>query len=94
MYDISDNTTHVESVLEDIFEKRGKNHGTVMIKSDNTPTQYKNKRACGLMQHLADKYKVTTIRVYDFAGHGKDLIDAMSSFGVKNILRQNIITNN
>ena len=64
------------------------NHGTVMIKPDNAPTQYKNKWAFGgSMQHLADKYNVTTIRVYDAAGHGKGLIDAMSSLGVKNILR-------
>ena len=28
----------VQSVLEDIFEKRGMNHETVMIKSDNAPT--------------------------------------------------------
>ena len=45
------------------------------------------------MEQLADIYNVTVMRVYGAAGHGKSLIDAMSSFGVKNILRQSIITN-
>ena len=83
----------VQSVLEDIFAKRGMNHETVMIKSDNAPTQYKNKLAFGLMQHLADKYNFTLIRVHGSAGHDKGVIDAISSFGVKNILCQSTITN-
>ena len=57
-----------------------------MIKSDNAPTQYKDKGAFGSMHHLADKYNVTIIRVHGAAGHGKGLIDAILSFGVKNIL--------
>ena len=97
VYHLSDETTYdssfVESVLEDIFGKRGINHGIVMIKSDNAPTQYKNKQAFGSMQHLADKYSVTIVRVNSVSGHGKGLIDTISSFGVKNILRQGIITN-
>ena len=65
----------------------------MMIESDNAPTQYKNKSAFGSMQHLADKYNFTLLRVYGSAGHGKGVIDVISSFGVKNILRQSIITN-
>ena len=34
---------------------------------------------------------MTILRIYGAAGHGKDLIDAMSSFGVKGILRRDII---
>ena len=102
VFHLSDDTTHdpafVEAVLEDIFEKGGiKKDGTkndaVMIKSDNAPTQYKNKWAFGSMQRLADTYNMRIIRIYGAAGHGKGLIDAMSSFGVKSILRQNIIAN-
>ena len=67
VYHISNDTTHdpsfVESILEDIFEKRGINHGAVTIKSDNARSQYKNKWACGSMQHVFDKYNVTIIMV-------------------------------
>ena len=31
------------------------------------------------------------IRIYGAAGHGKELIDDMSAFGVKNILRKAIV---
>ena len=31
-------------------------------------------------------------RIYGAAGHGKGLIDAMSSFGVKSIIRKDIVT--
>ena len=44
------------------------------------------------MQSLADQFNVVTVTIFGVAGHGKGLIDAMSSFGVKSILRRNIIT--
>ena len=37
------------------------------------------------MQWLANKYNVVIVRVYGAAGHGKDLIDAMSNFAIKSI---------
>ena len=37
------------------------------------------------MQWLANKYNVVIVRVYGAAGHGKDLIDAMSNFAIKPI---------
>ena len=40
-----------------------------MIKSNNAPTQYKIKWDFGSMQHLADKYSATIIRVYGAARH-------------------------
>lgn len=40
------------------------------------------------MQHLSDKYNVIIIRVHDADGHSKSLIDAISSFRGKNVLRQ------
>lgn len=42
-------------------------------------------------QNLANKYNVLIIWLYGAAGHGKGLIDAMLSFGVKLILRKDII---
>ena len=45
----------------------------------------------GSYQQLANKYNSIIIRVYGAAGHGRGLIDDMSSFGVKGILRRSII---
>ena len=61
-----------------------------MIKSDNAPAQYKNKYAFKLSQSSANKY-IAIVRVYGAAGHGKGLIDDMSSFVVKSILRRDIV---
>lgn len=44
-----------------------------------------------IIQELANEKNITIIRIYGAAGHGKGIIDAMSSFGVKAILRQTII---
>ena len=97
VYHLCDDTKHdpvfVNEVLEDIFTKRNIKNETVIIKSDNAPTQYKNQYAFFLLQQIANKYNVTILRIYGAAGHGKGLIDAMSSFGVKGILRRDIIGN-
>ena len=37
------------------------------------------------MQNLADGFNVVTVRIFGAAGHGKGLIDAMTSFGVKSV---------
>ena len=96
VYHMSDDTTHdasfVHEVLEDIFIKWDIKNETVMIKSDNAPSQYKDKCAFWSLQYLADTYNIKIIRVYGAAGHGKGLIDAMSSFGVKSILRIDTIS--
>ena len=96
VYHLSDDKRHdatfVHEVLVDIFEKWGIKDETVIIKSDNAPSQYKNKYAFASMQNLANKYNVTIVRIFGAAGHGKGLIDAMSSFGVKAILRRDIVT--
>ena len=42
---------------------------------------------------MANEYNVCIIRLYGAAGHGKGLIDATSSFGVKSILRKDIVAN-
>ena len=44
------------------------------------------------MMNLSNKCNVRIIRIYGAAGNGKGLIDAMSSFGVKAILRQDIVS--
>ena len=41
---------------------------------------------------MADEFNLRIVRTYGAAGHGKGAIDAMSSFGVKNVLRKDIVT--
>ena len=94
-YHLNDDTTHdpcfVHQALEDIFDCWGIGNETVVIKSDNAPTQYKNKWAFQIYHSLAGKYNVCIIRLYGAASHRKGLVNAMSSFGVKSILRRDII---
>ena len=47
-----------------------------------------------MLQKLADEFNLRIIRTYGATGHGKGTIDAMSSFGVKNVLRRDIVTQN
>ena len=96
VYRLSDDTNHepvfANEVLEDIFKRWNIKDETIIIKSDNAPTQYKNKFAFQSMINLSNKYNVRVIRIYGAAGHGKGLIDALSSFGVKAILRRDIVS--
>ena len=55
-------------------------------------TQYKYKNVFFLIQRLADRFNVVIVRIFGAVGHGKGLRDAMSSFGVKSILRRGIVT--
>ena len=52
--------------------------------------QYKNRHAFALLQKLANEYNLRIIRIYGGAGHSKGTINAMSSFGVNNVLRRDI----
>ena len=72
-YDTTHDATFVHFVLEDVFESRNIKNENVLIKSDNAPTQYKNKYAFKLLQSLANKY-VAIVRAYGAAGHGKGLL--------------------
>ena len=75
VYHLSEGKTHdacfVHQVLEDIFDRWGIGSETVVIKSDNAPTQYNNKWAFQTNHSLADKYNVRIIRLYGAAGDGK-----------------------
>ena len=64
----------------------------VIIQSGNALTQYKNRHAFALLQKLANEFNSRIIRTYGAAGHGKGTINAKSSFGVKNVLRRDIVT--
>ena len=43
------------------------------------------------MQTLSNDYNGKNYKNYSAAGHGKSLIDAMSSFGVKSTLRRDVV---
>ena len=95
IFHLSNSTIHdyaiVDLVLRDVFDLQKWKNNTVIIKSDNCQEQYKDLNAFGSYQKLADDYNTKILRVYGAAGHGRGLIDAMSSFGVKSILRRNIV---
>lgn len=95
-YHISDDTKHdgifVDHVLRDIIEKYDIKNEDLWIQSDNASSQYKNKHTFALCQKLAEDFGLRLIRTYGAAGHGKGAIDGMSSFGVKNVLRHDIVT--
>ena len=97
-YHLSDDTKHnpffLDVVLRDIISKYKIQNEDLWIQSDNAPSQYKNKHAFSLYQKLAEDLNLRITRTYGAAGHGKGVIDAMSSFGAKNILRHVIVTQN
>ena len=62
-----------------------------IIQSYSAATQYKNRHAFALLQKLAVVFNLRIIHIYGAAGHGKGTIDAMSSFGIKNILRRDFV---
>ena len=95
-YHLSDNTKHdgifVDHVLRDLIANYIISNEDLWVQSDNASSQYKNKHSFGLLQSLANEFNLRTIRTYGAAGHGKRAIDAMSSFGVTNILTKDIVT--
>ena len=95
-YHLSDDTKHdcifVDHVLRDLIAHYNIKDEDLWVQSDNASSQYKNKHSFALLQSLADDFNLRIIRTYGAAGHGKGAIDAMSSFGVKNVLRKDIVT--
>ena len=96
-YDLSDDTKH-DVVFVDAFRHiiamYGIKNEDCQIQSNNASNQYKSKHSFGLLKQLADDFCLRIIRTYGTPGHGKGAIDGMSSFGVKNILRKDIVTRN
>ena len=96
VYQLNDDNGHdpnfVDEVLNDTFDRWISHNEKILLKSDNAGNQYKDKYEFAYYQNLADKYNARIIRLYGAVGHGKGLIDAMSSFSVKSILRKDIVT--
>ena len=97
-FHLSDDTTHdpvfVDQTLRKLIRKYDIKNQDLWIQSDNAPTQYKNKYVLFLLQRLTKEFNLRIIRTFGVAGHRKGTIDEMSSFGVKNILKKDIVTNN
>ena len=62
------------------------------FKSDNCSQQYKSCFGFANWRALAKEYNKTIILYYGVSGHGKGLVDSMSSFRVKGPFRKSIIT--
>ena len=98
IYHLSDDTIHdavmTFHVLESIITEHPEliEDGKLIIKSDNCSMQYKCKRTFKQMVRIAQKYDIDIFWFYGEAGHGRGLVDAMSSFGCKKLLKDAIVT--
>ena len=63
----------------------------VRIKTDNCTVQYKCSNVFGMYSEISVDTGKTIIVYYGAAGHGRGLVDGMSSWGVKTPLRKHII---
>ena len=83
-------------VIEDIVTKYPEviENDNLVLRSDNCASQYKSKFVFSHMKELAAKYQIRVSWFYGEPGHGRGLVDAMSSFGCKGPLRMSIITEN
>ena len=63
----------------------------LVIKTDNCSMQYKSKYTFASLKQLAMSRQIDIIWFYGEPGHGRGLVDAMSSFGVKSPLAKMII---
>ena len=62
------------------------------FKSDNCAQQYKSRSFSANWKDLAQENNKTLIVHYGISGHGKDLVDSMSSFGVQAPIWKSIVT--
>ena len=98
IYHISDDTIHDSvmtfHIIEDIISHHPEiiHSGVLVLRSDNCTGQYKGKYTFHAIKDLAAKYGIYIMWFYGETGHGKGLVDAMSSFGCKNPLKHGIIT--
>ena len=99
VYHLSDDTNH-DSVLrfyiiKDIIHNHPEviQKGYLILHSDNCQEQYKCKFTFFQMKKIAAEFGITVVWFYGEPGHGRGLVDAMSSFGCKQQLRHEIVTN-
>ena len=66
----------------------------IRVKSDNCAIQYKSKKVFHFWRMFAREQKKVVIVYYGVPGHGKGLVDAMSPFGAKGLLRHAVVVDN
>ena len=78
-------------IIEELIQhtkSEGEQLEFIRIKSDNCSSQYKSKKIFAFYSQLALDHQKMVLIYYGVAGHGKGIVDAMSSFGVKEPLRK------
>ena len=81
-------------IIEDIIKTHPEIiNKTLVLRSDNCQDQYKSKYTFAKLKMLAQKYQIVFAWFYGEAGHGRGLVDAMSSFGCKQQLKYEIVAN-
>ena len=98
IYHLSDDTNHDVTMTFYIIEDIIKTHPeiinkTLVLRSENCQDQYKSKYTFAKLKMLAQKYQIVFAWFYGEAGHGRGLVDAMSSFGYKQQLKYEIVAN-
>ena len=96
VYHLSDDTNHdnvmTKAIIEDMIVNRVHDDSdTIILRSDNCSTQFKSQYVFASMRSLALKHNIKIVWFYGEPGHGRGLVDAMSSFGCKGPLRKLII---
>ena len=85
---MTDNHAFTSTVLKYLIDHSSTN--IIRIKSDNCATQYKLKYVFKAWHTLAAKTNKCIVTFYGTSGHGKGLVDAMSSF--KAPIRRAVLT--
>ena len=85
------NHAFTSAVIDHILSDES-DENMIRVKSDNCSTQYKCKWVFRFYNNLAIEKQVKILVYYGVSGHGKGLVDAMSSFGVKAPLLRAVIT--
>ena len=94
MYHLSDEMKHDYAFTSTVVDQLIENQSSRLLrfKSDNCSVQYKCKNIFFYWQSVAIQYERSVITYYGVSGHGKGLVDSMSSFGVKGPLRKVVVT--
>ena len=95
IYHLSDYNSHDISYTGAVFDHLfSLNPGLPIfrVKSDNCGEQFKCCYVFGFWQNFSSTNKIPVVLIYGIPGHGKGLVDSMSSFGVKSPLRDAILT--
>ena len=99
IYHLSDDTNHDSvltfSIIRDIIYHHPEisQKGFSILPSNNGQEQYKCKFTFFEIKKIAMDFGITVVWFYGEPGHGRGLVDVMSSFGSKQQLRHEIINN-